>query len=237
VIRVKRITNGNTTLTITITNACGAVRTASLLLMAGAPVASKLTAFGDNPVCPNVPANYGVIYDGTAVCWPANNKAQITSIAWQVDPVHQIFYNTGMACAEGPVNNAGVVIRFSSSASYPWPVKVNATNACGSSGWSLPLFVNKMSGCSGMFSVNVTPNPTPDKVVIAVEPVEGDASQPPSVQQVRLFDVAGRLLKTFNYSGSQKRVQLGMSDYIPGTYIIEVWSGDAVTRKKVMIQR
>ncbi|RRA94866.1 T9SS type A sorting domain-containing protein [Paenimyroides viscosum] len=73
---------------------------------------------------------------------------------------------------------------------------------------------------------NVFPNPASDIVTITNNENIG-------VEQVEVYDINGKNIKSQNYS-SQNEIQLNISDFAPGTYMFHIKTNQGTTVKKVV---
>jgi hypothetical protein len=74
--------------------------------------------------------------------------------------------------------------------------------------------------------VSVYPNPTTGIVNISSEK---------NIDNVYVYDISGKLLRTFNKLSTDKTV-LDLSSFTSGTYILKVETGKKITTRKVIIK-
>ena len=86
-------------------------------------------------------------------------------------------------------------------------------------GISLDIPVN-----ASTISLSVFPNPATDYLTILTSEKE---------MQIKLFDITGKLIKEFTYSGN---AILDVSDCNPGMYFLQCSNGSSVINKKIMIE-
>jgi hypothetical protein len=77
--------------------------------------------------------------------------------------------------------------------------------------------------------LRVYPNPTSDKVIIEAKNLNRDVS-------LRLFDMDGQLIKTWQRERSEERLEWQLTDLLPGMYILELESSGRTTRERIIIQ-
>ncbi len=214
----------------------------------------NLQPTGETTPCPNVPANFGVSYEGARVCSPGENKAGITAFTWSIPAGNQVT-DGSMACALGIIPYSGVTIRFSNYGH----ITVTAQNACGLSDNSIPIMITKGSWCSFLLSVDVYPNPAASTITVTAseqQQANSSAEQPQAnartgasnkmatpenrqaaIRQIKVYDATGGLVKTFTFNGSSSQVKLATSNWTAGIYFVEVYTANGVNRQKVLIRR
>jgi len=110
------------------------------------------------------------------------------------------------------------------------------------------------STCQTSFSaVTVAPNPAVNTVTITAK-ASSSLSKTNSadlkansaalqtgvagfISQIKVFDISGRLKKTFHYATKISSAEINVSDLVPGIYLLEISNGTEVTHEKIIVQR
>jgi arabinoxylan arabinofuranohydrolase len=77
---------------------------------------------------------------------------------------------------------------------------------------------------------NIYPNPAATQVTIEF------ARQTSSITQASVFDLTGRLIKTFINNQNEKRFPLNISSLNPGSYILTIYSRNTIQSQKLFIK-
>jgi subtilisin family serine protease len=162
-----------------------------------------------------------------------------TSVVWEFD-----FISPGLIWGQTG-NNLNLTFRSSQTGDFI----ITASNSCGSSdkfysfkGVSCPSVAATIAPAADL-NIQITPNPAdgmlrittnntnPANTAVASQGTGGD------IQKVMIYDLAGRLVKKMEYSNKSQQVEVNTADMHPGVYIIELFNGKSISRKKVIIQR
>jgi len=130
------------------------------------------------------------------------------------------------------------------------PVNLTYVDQCGVSHTD---GVTIYSSCHSTFAAfTLSPNPATTTVMISSTP---DASSfapaadaktgthdlrvtnPATIEQINIFDVSGKLRKTFRYSTKLSQTEINVADLIPGIYFLEIRNGSQTTHEKIIIRR
>lgn len=78
--------------------------------------------------------------------------------------------------------------------------------------------------------ITLYPNPTKDKTVLSVEGIKNDA-------QVMVYDIFGRMIKSYSLKANQKGIEINVSNLASGTYYVickDTVNGLSITKKLIV---
>jgi subtilisin family serine protease len=149
---------------------------------------------------------------------------------------------TGVSWAQVGNNIAVTFKALNQSASF-W---VDATNACGTDekeyGFKTVVCTSAAAAASD-YTIQVSPNPVSGMLRItssSTVPEQLMTKNKPAVTGIRavsFYDLAGRLVKKFEYSNMPQQVNVNTAGFHPGVYIVELFNGTSTSRKKIIIQK
>jgi len=232
---VTRVTNGQLTLTATISGGCFST-----------PVTAVKTmniGVGPYPLLTNISLVPYPYYGIFAVA----NTTTPGPFYWYVDGVLKktTSSNTSDAIAVG---NCGTQHRL----------QVKVINACGEA-WSDPYYwtntctmrlanpnptakpdsiLRSQSEAESDKAIGMTlaPNPSSNNVIVSINP-DKTTSTPSFIKAIRILDISGKTLKTLNYpNNSQSKVTIDVSEFKSGIYLINVFDAHNNYIKKLVIQ-
>jgi hypothetical protein len=171
-----------------------------------------------------------------------------TSATWTTEP--------GFPTSSGVVidqYNGLLQINFNGVTS-PLPFRFTATSFCDT---LVQLYIIQHVPCSGpsmasFGSYTIAPNPAANMVTVtsntyqsSSEPKLGAKSisitskivNPAAIEQIKIFDISGKLKKRLRYSTKISRTEIDVADLIPGIYVIEISNGPDVVHEKLIINR
>ena len=165
-----------------------------------------------------------------------------TSVKWEFD-----YITSGLIWGQSG-NNLSLTFRAIQHGDF----LITATNSCGSSS---KFYSFQSVSCPSAaivqandYNVQVSPNPASGMLRITTNSTyQEDATARKNttanqgtvegVRTVRIYDLAGRLIKKLEYTHMPQQVAVNTADMHPGVYIIEIFNGASTSRKKVIIQK
>lgn len=140
-------------------------------------------------------------------------------------------------------NNIAVTFKALNQSATFW---VDATNACGTDekeyGFKTVTCTSAAAEASD-YTIQVAPNPVSGMLritsssTVPEQLVNNKQGTVTGIRAVSFYDLAGRLVKKFEYSNMPQQVIVNTAGFHPGVYIVELFNGTSTSRKKIIIQK
>ncbi len=235
-VTIKKLNDGKDNLTFTMTNVCGLSRSFSKPIEVGIPLAVQNVSIPDN-LCPNTfytadvsPTEYYFSY-----VWLLPQGWSCNGIPNGL-PNQYTTSDYELAFQTGQTGGPGTLL-------------VAKQNACGQSDW---YYVNSDGSCNSFAAFAVTPNPANTEIMVSVnnhtqntqkasntKTFNKRITNSPSggIKRINIFDVAGKLRKSFVGKGAENQVRLDVSQLNNGVYFLEINGNTGISqRSKIIIQ-
>ncbi len=234
-VTIKKLNDGKDNLTFTMTNVCGVSRSFSKPIEVGIPLAVQTVTIPGN-LCPN-----------TFYTADVNPTEYYFSYVWVLPQ--------GWSCNGIPnglpnqYTTSDYELSFQTGQSGgPGTLLVAKQNACGQSDW---YYANSDGSCNGFAAFAVTPNPASNEIRVSVnnnppctikDPKAKAfkkyvANTPSGIKRINIFDVNGKLRKSFVGKGAETLVDMDVSQLNNGVYFLEIYGNtNKSQRTKVIVQ-
>jgi type IX secretion system substrate protein len=117
------------------------------------------------------------------------------------------------------------------------PVKVTATNACGTTTATNTAYVKCGGGGPQVIKASIVPNPTPGamKVTLQTDMVVSGQSQE-MIKAIRIVDMSGKLVRKFEFGAGVTEANITTGGLGSGIYILHVFDGTQWTNEKIIVK-
>jgi hypothetical protein len=217
-INVSKLSNGNETIRVTLTNSCGTSRVVNKSVHFGPYSSSDYPISGPSSACKN-----------QSVSFSTNDLAGATNYQWTWSS------NWSYTSGQGTRN----LSLTTGSTTGNFPVTVRVDNSCGNGGSAAvkTVFVNNCGGRA--FTFTVSPNPTTGGLnITAVQ----DRSKTngilniAKIYQIKILDQSGNTLKHFNYLKGIGSTNIDLRNLTAGVYTICAYNGVEWSYKQIVKQ-
>jgi hypothetical protein len=213
---------GGGNIVVTPINACGSGAPASLNVLIGSAPENPAMPVGPDTLCINTDS-VSIYNISTPV--PGANSYEWMLLPAEAGTIMSNGLSTEVHWADNWVGQAAIGAR--------------AANTCGYSDWSPPIDIYLYS-CLGITDVDfassmvkVYPNPVKSMLNIELWMLDNDEKL-----SIQLWDIYGRLKLEMDFPGSQKQIQLKVSDFASGLYILTISDqGQLLVRKKFVLSK
>ncbi len=215
-VRLEKISGGNETIRVVITNSCGSTRTVTLNIRMGGFSSSDYPITGTNPACKN-----------QTVYYQTNNLPGATNYQWTFPT------NSGWTYIGG--QGTRFLTLKTGTAPGVYPITVRVANACDAGGSPAQFFIT-VNNCNSFFIAS--PNPSNGNVNIsAVQPQGlGTGAGTVKIYQIKVVDQYGVLKDYYNYPSGVTNTTINLSNLIAGIYTIQSFNGLIWEYKQIVKQ-
>jgi subtilisin family serine protease len=244
-VNITGLTRGSNTLQASYATACGTVVLMRTIVVLDVPI---IVGGYYNSKGSQVPLSETSVNNVCLVGRPTNMITNMeimnnpTSVKWEFDYITQ-----GLIWGQSG-NNLTLTFRAIQHGDF----LITATNSCGTSS---KFYSFQSVSCPSAatvqandYNVQVSPNPVAGMLRITTKSTyQEDAAARKNttarqgaaegVRTVRIYDLAGRLVKKLEYTNMPQQVAVNTADIYPGVYIIEIFNGASSSRQKVVIQK
>jgi hypothetical protein len=211
-----RQAQGHMTITANVVTTCGTFNFGRLVTTTGAP--------SDFGISADVPCQQGrIVQVSTFTAVPATTGA-----------IYHWSWNGGTIPNTGPSFSK----KFSPGS---YTILAWAENACGeTSEVEYPFSVVNCGGARiGEVSVQVSPNPASDMIIVSYSAMQagGTTQESQDIREIRIIDKMGRLLRRQLYPPGTKSANINVQGIKPDIYILQTGNGKTFTFRQVTIFR
>lgn len=222
-----RTGNGTVTLTAQISSAsCNSSLTETIAVQVGAPTVSLNGTSGS---C------YGTSQDWTLSANPSSDGTNWNWSTGYVGSGSSIYiYSPNSSSTLISVTGGGIVnLNYTDNCGNPESNSITVYSQCRGNGAAMAVSPNPSTG---MVTLSIPSGSGSSKTAASTEtPVHASTTTAQKIYRVKVFGVAGNVLKQFVYPAGSNAVSLDLSDLANGTYIIQVYDNYSWTSQQVVI--